>query len=271
MRFRSAISSSLLIIAFSSRVAAAVETEASVRLGGVGVRHHHVQFGKDGSKFNYREEGGQDIIFPFSRFMVTLKTESDARIELQYVPIDIETESVLQRDITIDGASFPLGTNMKLRYSFPFYRVGYSVRIGDGANPLHLGAALQIRNASIRFAAADGSLMRVNQNVGPVPLFTAAWHCASCEIPVFTRLATFYAPVKYLNGSDSDVVGAFTDFELGWRGATSDPRPTNFIASAGYLGGGARGTSTRNKGFSDGFSANWLDLVFFSLGLDRAI
>ena len=34
-----------------------------------------------------------------------------------------------------------------------------------------IGLSLQMRNASIRFASYDGDLFRINQGVGPVPIF----------------------------------------------------------------------------------------------------
>ena len=41
--------------------------QASYELGFLDVLSHTIQFGSTGSLFNYVDEGGQDVLFPFSR------------------------------------------------------------------------------------------------------------------------------------------------------------------------------------------------------------
>lgn len=243
---------------------------ASVQLGSVGVPHHYVQFGEDGSKFDYTKEGGQDILFPFARFLISLQTSPNSAWNFQFVPLQFDTKSVLRRDVLIDGATFPMGTNLHMKYSFPFYRIGYETELQKHNQSVRFGAALQIRNASIIFESSDGSLLRVRQNVGPVPLFTASWHCLACSQPWYAKMAAMYAPIKYLNGSNNDVVGGFADIEAGlkWRGKSDS---TQFSLSTGYIGGGASGTGSAEDSMSDGFSANWIDLMFFAVGLEESL
>ena len=74
-----------------------------------------------------------------------------------------------------------------------------------------------------------------------------------------------YAPVKYINGSDSDVVGAIIDFSLRY-GIPLDQHKDLFF-NIRWIGGGAQGTSSDDDGPGDGYTENWLNFISFSLGL----
>ena len=82
----------------------------------------------------------------------------------------------------------------------------------DPDRELAVGGSLQIRNATIDFTSADGTMRRTNRDIGPVPLikfrikhtFKTGWFIGG-------EIDGIYAPVKYLNGSNTDVVGALLD------------------------------------------------------------
>jgi len=181
-------------------------------------------------------------------------------------PFDIRTESLLKRDIVIDDLTFPEGTPVELRYGFTFYRLSYLYDLAQAENKeLALGLSFQLRNATISFASADGSLFRINENVGPVPIFKFRGRYSFNNGMWFgTEIDGFYASGKYITGSENDFVGAILDasarigFEL-----------TDYLDSflnVRYIGGGARGTEEDDPGPGNGFTDNWLHTMSISLG-----
>ena len=75
-----------------------------------------------------------------------------------------------------------------------------------------------------------------------------------------------YAPVKYINGGRSDVVGAILDVsgQVGYRVAA----PLDVFLGVRYIGGGAKGTSKSDaeRGPGDGYTSNWIHLVTSTIG-----
>jgi hypothetical protein len=188
------------------------------------------------------------------------------RLVFLYQPIELNTEVVLDEPLTVDGLTFPEETPIDLRYGFPFYRVSY---LYDVARPLavemSLGASLQIRDATITFTSADGALRRSNRSVGPVPALKARFQYAAQSGWFFgAEVDGFYAPVKYLNGGDSDVEGAIIDASL--RGGYQLGNRLSGFLNLRWIGGGAEGTS-EVEDFGDGYNENWLHFMIVSLGV----
>ena len=74
----------------------------------------------------------------------------------------------------------------------------------------------------------------------------------------------FYAPIAYLNGSDSDVIGAILDASIRQHFTITDH--VGAFLNFRYLGGGAEGTSTNPTEISDGFTRNWLHFYTVTAG-----
>jgi len=242
-----------------------VRLRASVELGGLDPLYHRVQFGRDGSEFDYVEDGGQDVIFPFARLNLQLEI-SRHRVVLLYQPIELNTRVTLTEALRVDSLTFTAETPMDLQYGFPFYRASYLYAVvGQPSTELALGAGLQVRNATITFTSANGEQRRSNRDVGPVPLLQATfeqrlgagWFWGA-------DVAGFYAPVKYLNGGDSDVVGAIVDASV--RGGYQLSSTTLGFLNVRWLGGGAEGTSEPDD-FGDGYTENWLHFLTVSAGV----
>jgi hypothetical protein len=246
-----------------------VRLDANLEFGALDPLYHHVQFGRSGTEFDYVDAGGQDVIFPFARLSMLLGIRRHSIIFL-YQPLDLRTQVTLSAPLTVDGLTFAEQTPLDLQYGFPFYRVSYLYDVVRGRKlQLALGGSLQIRDATITFTSADGEARRSNRDVGLVPLLKArlrydlgnSWFVGS-------EVDGFYAPVKYLNGGDSDVVGAIIDASV--RGGYQlSPRALAFL-NLRWLGGGAEGTGEVDD-FGDGYSENWLQFLTVSLGVQFAI
>lgn len=246
-----------------------VAVRASVDFGGLVPLYHHIKLGRDGTDFDYVADGGQDVIFPVGRLSVELQARRH-HVTFLYQPLELNTQVVLDRPLTVDGVTFPEETPLDLRYGFPFYRVSYAYDVVPApALRLALGASFQLRDATITFTSADGDTRRTRRDVGPVPALKAlirydalsGWFGAM-------EVDGFYAPVKYLNGGKSDVVGAIIDANLR-AGYRLSPRADAFL-NLRWLGGGAEGSS-EPEDFSDGYNENWLHFLIVSVGVDAAL
>lgn len=250
---------------------AAQKVVGAVEAGPVAVISHDIQFGKNGTRFDLRNDGNQDVWFPYYRFKIIFPISDESGFDLTYVPLEIKTFATLKQDLLIEDTLFPAKTNIDIVYGFPFYRAGYFSRLDSGAWQWTYGASLQIRNASIRFTSADGNIRKVNQNVGPVPLLRAGLAYKTVAHTFASTWEGFYAPVAYLNGSDSDVVGSFHDLKVEWQ-VQSQPDSATGVAIR-YIGGGARGsdsdTDPATKDLS--YSSNWIDLVVLAVTWDKQI
>jgi len=248
--------------------AKAPETVGTVELGYSAVAAHKIQFGKEGSKFDYVKEGGQDILFPFARAEVAVRTDDNTRFVFVYQPLELNTRVVVPEKLQVDDVTFDKDTPVDLKYSFPFYRFSWLRDTwSNETTKIALGASLQLRNARIEFTSVDGKKHRSNRDVGPVPIFkfqsvtqlgNGVWWG--------TDIDTIYVSVKYLNGGRSDVTGSFHDASLKLGFPIVSWLDAAFVTR--YIGGGAEGTSKSPDRGADGYNNNQIHTVNFGLALN---
>jgi hypothetical protein len=232
-----------------------------VDFGFLGVLQHDYQQGDRGSNFDFRGEGGQDVLFPVSRYVVNVDLGQRHRVSLLYQPLELRTRERLRRGILVDGRAYADGQDMEFTYRFPFYRATYEYAAWRNESArFGVGGGLQIRNATIEFAHSDGTNLVTERDVGPVPLLHASFR-QELGGPYWLELDAdgIYAPVKYLNGNDNGVEGAILDANV--RLGLDAVEHVSAFLNVRYLGGGAEGAS-------DGFSANWLQFMIVSLGAE---
>ncbi len=237
-------------------------------VGFVSVLDNQIQFGRSGTYFNYRENGGQDILFPFKRLGVNAAFNRHLVFFL-YQPLTLESIKPLEQDITVDSLVYTEGTPVRFLYNFPFWRASYMYAFSNPKSSLQVaaGLSLQIRNATIAFESLDGTLLRTNRDIGPVPaLKFYSIYRAGKRLWFGTEIDGIYAPVSYLNGDNNDVTGAILDASLR-AGIKARKAPYDVLLNLRYLGGGAEGDSEDPDGpGSDGYVKNWLHFLTVSLG-----
>ncbi|MEC8382436.1 MAG: hypothetical protein VXZ96_19055 [Myxococcota bacterium] len=227
---------------------------------------NEIQLGKNGTTFDYVEEGGENNLFRYTRWEINFRNDRHM-LGLLFQPFDVTTRAIAQRELTFDNVVIPEGTPMSYRYGFDYYRGTYSYDLlKDPKREFGIGCALQIRNATLDFISLNGEYQDSNRDIGPVPLF----HMQG-RFPIpndrwwgFTADGA-YAPIKYLNGDSSDVVGALLDTNLaaGFR----LNRGVDVSLGVRYIGGGAEGTEREPDPGKDGYVSNWLHLGVLNLGL----
>ena len=228
---------------------------------------HTIQYSTDGSVFDYVHEGGQSGVLPFARLSAELEIFQRHSFILLYQPLTVATQTVLQRDISVDKLIFPAGTPMNLQYGFDFYRFDYQFDFFRSPKyELAIGLGLQLRNARISFTSVDGRLRRTNDNLGPVPLLRVRGRY-TFQNGFFVALEAdgFYANIPIANGGNNNVEGAIFDTSL--RGGVNLTAFMDVFLNLRYLGGWSNGTSPNPGGPGDGFTANYLHTLIVSLGV----
>lgn len=244
--------------------AASSPVQLRVDFGFLGVLQHDYQQGDPGSTFDFHDEGGQDVLFPVSRYIVNVDLGERHRVSLLYQPLELRTRERLRRDILVDGRAYANGQDMEFTYRFPFYRATYEyVAWRSDSARFGVGGGLQIRNATIEFSHSDGTNLVSERNVGPVPLLHASFR-QELGGPYWFELDAdgIYAPVKYLNGNDNGVEGAILDANVR-LGIDAVAHLSTFL-NVRYLGGGAEGAGDE----PDDFTANWIQFMIVSIGAE---
>ncbi len=242
----------------------ALEAESGI----IKVFSHSLQIGASGTDFDYVNQGGQEILFPFSRFTATLSLGHHG-LSFLYQPLELNTRVRTRELVVQDGQSFPAGSDLLLKYSFPFWRATYSYTFDFGALNLGVGAALQLRNASIVFSLPSGASVSVSQNLGPVPaLFLSADWRINDDFAFYAEATGLYASSAIINGASFQFEGSILDFSL---------RPKLYLREGleaflnlRFLGGSAEGVSaydsTQWSVSTERFTANYLATGSLTLG-----
>lgn len=241
----------------------------TIEAGFVGVMDHKIKFSKNGTYFDYDKDGGQNVLFFAKRFSLDLSISKKHIVTLLYQPLLLESTDILRDDLVIDNETFEQGTPMRFTYGFPFYRISYMYDFKHAdKNELALGISFQIRNATISFESLDGEKLRVQKDIGPVPIIKFRYKKYLNEkFFIGTEADGFYAPISYLNGSDTEVTGAILDASLR-AGMVVNTKSEVFFNSR-YLGGGAVGESRDERDLGDGYVKNWLHFLNISVGFTR--
>jgi len=238
---------------------------AVTEIGFAKVLSNSIQLGRTGTPFNYVTDGGEDILFPFSRLTAEAQFLKHHEIIFLIQPLDVRTQVALKNDLLVDSVLFPAGTPMNLRYGFDFYRVSYLYDFA--AQPdreIAVGLSVQLRNASINFGTQDGSRFTGTQDLGIVPalkfrarlpLDRRSW--------VGTEIDGVYVSGRWISGKKYDFTGALLDGTVRYGRKLNDW--LDAFIGVRYLGGGANGSQERS---SNDYTDNWLHTATLTLGFD---
>lgn len=258
----SSISSESLI----NKKESAFKINAEAEIGFISILHHTLQNGKNSTNFDYREKGGQDILFPYNRYQVGLKYKKNI-FYLLYQPLEVVTNVTFKENVKIDNTTFNSGTPMELTYSFPYWRLTYLYNFSNNLNTtIAFGGSIQIRNASIKFKEISGNNLTVSQNVGPVPAISLfldkKFHSG---LTLTYDLTGSYASSSFINGASYDFKGSLLDtsIKLGFELKNN----INWFIGVRFIGGSATGNSENINGTWTESSSSYTDnkLATFTL------
>ena len=242
-----------------------LSVRASAELGFLAVLSHEIQFSRSGTLFDYKREGGQDNLYDFLRFSVDTSFGPRHGLVLLYQPLELRTTVPLKRDVVVDDVTFKQGTVVDHLYSFPFTRASYLYDFdASSENELSLGVSMQLRNARIEFGSRDGTQLRSQRDIGPVPLLKLRARRSLANGWFWGVEADgTYANIKGVNGSNNEVTGALLDTSL--RAGFKLAGPGEAFLNLRYLGGGAEGQGDPEPP-NDGYTRNWLHFLTLSVG-----
>ena len=246
----------LALLAFAPSLSAAsnpdfvpfVETEQGL----ISILSHTYQNGVSsvdpGTDFDFRNQGGQEILFPFARYTVGATIAQNHRVWFTYQPLDIVTNVEFRGAVEVGESTYADGEAVELRYSFPFYRVSYTYDLLNNRDNaiLGVGVVLQIRNASIQFKSLDNSNtdsdLYISQNVGLVPaLAIYSQYRFPFGLVLTADIAGTYASSELFNGADFEFEGSILDASL--RMGYELPNGLELFGNLRFFGGTAKGTS----------------------------
>lgn len=238
-------------------------------IGLLAVLDHRYQVGTDGDYVDLVRDAGQDNLFFFVRPQLDLDVGKRRlhTLSFLYQPLDLVSKPVLRSDTQVGDVVFGKDTPMRFRYGFGFWRLTWMMdALPAPDKELALGLGLQIRNATIVWESLDGEQAVATRDIGPVPLLALRGR-GTLKGPVWMggEVQGFYAPVRVLNGDESDVIGAIADVSLKVGLALrsgADP-----FLSIRYLGGGAVGQSSEPDPLTDGYTRNWLHFLTAAVGV----
>ncbi len=248
-----------------------LETES----GAIALLAHTYQVGENGTEFDFRKQGGQEILFPFQRFAAGVELFDRHRVTFTYQPLQIVTNVTFREEVKVDNAVFPAGTPMELSYGFPFYRLSYTYDLfaDDPEFMLGVGAVVQLRNASIKFEALQDvpgtNDLAISQNLGPVPALAvySRWETPS-GLNLSADIAGIFASSRFINGANFEFEGSILDASL--RAGYVLNNGSEVFANLRFFGGTAEGVSQYpdifwTKSVED-FTSNKIASVTVSLG-----
>ena len=244
--------------------------EAKTEIGFIWIVNHTLQNGNNGTNFNFVTQGGQDILFPITRYELGLDINKH-KLKFLYQPLEISTSVNFFDDVVVDNIIFKTDTPMDVKYSFPFWRITYLYDLIASNNlNLGVGGALQIRNASIVFSSKNGEQITVSQNVGPVPALSFyVSKSFKNGISLDFDATGSYAAISVLNGSSFSFEGSLLDSSLSVNFNLKNGMQWYILGR--FLGGSATGNSEYIGGtWSESRSAytdNQLQTIVISTGL----
>jgi hypothetical protein len=217
--------------------------------GTLAVLENQYQVGTGGTNFSFVTQGGEDVLYAYQRYSVDVVLAGKNHITFLYQPLTLNSHTVVDRNgsgtgnLVVDGTSFAPQTPLDVTYGFDFWRLSYLYDFSnDPATILGLGLSLQIRNASIVFAAVDGSQSSISQNIGPVPIVKA--HLAHWFAPQFGldfEGDGFYASSAFFNGATQPFTGWIWDAALSAKSRIM-PNVEAYL-TVRSIGGGASGNN----------------------------
>ena len=240
---------------------ASVAVRAQAEVGFLYPIVNQYQVGQNGTDVSIPNDLGQENLFPFLRFQMDLDIGSKGRrntLSLLYQPLSLNSVSAPTEDLVVGDVVFPEGRGIDFTYGFSFWRLTWMYDVLPATDKeLAFGLALQIRNASIVYAAVDGSAVVATRNIGPVPILAFRGRgTLTKRLWMSGEVQGFYANIPGVNGGSTDVEGAIldTNVKLGLAG----PQGMGSFLALRYVGGGAVGESRQADPFTDGFTRNWL-------------
>ena len=240
--------------------------EPVAEVGFVRPIQNDIQFGNDGYKFDYISEGGQDNLFLYTRWTMNFRYDERHVFTFLYQPLNLVTTQEADREFRFNDIVFSEGTPLDFRYGFDYYRGSYTYDILAATDKeLGFGVSMQVRNATLDITSTDGVQRESERDIGLVPLLKMRGRFELKDDKwVGFEMDGSYAPIKYINGDVSDVVGALIDTSV--QSGIKLKNGIDPFINVRYVAGGAEGTTSDPDPGEDGYVLNWVQFAAINVG-----
>lgn len=249
--------------------ASGVALRARAELGAISVVSHRIQYGRAGTRVDYRDDADQDTLFFFARLSAEVELNARHTLVFLYQPLTLQTEAVLARQLRVGEVVFPRETPLRFGYGFDFYRIAYQYDVfSDARRELAFGVGFQVRNARIAFLTSDGTRGFTQTNLGIVPLLRVRGrYVFDNALFLESEIDGWISPVPNRDETGKLALGAILDASI--RVGAVVTQWSEVYLNLRYLGGGFRGDNSEPTPLTggNGWSSNWLHTVTVSLGL----
>lgn len=246
-----------------------IALRARLELGALGVLAHHIQYGAEGTRVDYRDDADQNTLFFFWRISAELEIRRRHTLVLLYQPLNFDTQAVLDRKLDLGLVTFPSGQTTRFGYGFDFYRIVYQYDVfADARRELGFGGGFQVRNARVSFVTANGETGFADSNLGIVPLLRIRGrYVFDNALYLESELDGWISPIPGQGRRGDVAFGAIADLSL--RAGAMVRSWFEVFLTLRYLGGGYRGDGDDdNPLLSDkSRNSNWLHTMIFSVGI----
>ncbi len=239
--------------------------DISGEYGFTNILKHEIQRDETGDKgdiFNYKTQGGQDILFSYFRYQADLTIREKHHALFLFQPLRLDTRAVIDSDFRYNQQDYSEADGeLSLVYSFDFWRFSYQYDLIEPPGFfLSPGLSFQIRNALIIFKTEENGKESIQSDIGPVPILKVK---TGYEWPQGTYVLFegdgFYATNRFFNGADYPFTGYIYDLSL--RGGYDFTKRFGSYVNFRFLGGGAEGTNDKDE-----YTYNDLHTFSFTLG-----
>lgn len=233
----------------------------NIDYGRLFINSNDIIFGSSGNMFDLKEDGGQNILFPFTRFTASI-SEQNHSIYFIYQPIYLKTKQVIRNRFKADELFFDVGDPIDLIYNFPYTRISYLYLIPLSKVDISFGASLQIRNAFFSITNSSGERRVIRSSVGTLGL-------ANLKISYNLYNIKLESDINLigLNQKRRDRGGFFHEF--GIKAIKQQRNKLKLSIGLRIFKGGYAGKSKSTKSDQTRFTSNWLHAtaVFFGASI----
>ena len=223
-----------------------------------------IQFGEEGSKFDFIKEGGQENLYPHMRFYIETPLNSQKLfLKILYQSFFIETFSRLRRNISLDDKVIEEEKAIDCQYNFPFTRLSLLYTWLHNHQTVRFGPSLQIRNASIIITTADGNTRVGRLGTGLVGLFSLVHEYKFESL----RLKTELDGLGQIKEKDR---GGYL-YEFSFSILKKQHKDYDLLSGLRYFTGGYAGQNSSTSALQGNYTKNYVESLSFFLGLSYKV
>ena len=232
----------------------------NLEYGRLKIIKNSINFGEEGSQFDFIKEGGQENLYPHMRFSLESPIFSKRIFfKILYQSFFLETYARLKRNVSFDNKDIAEETAIDCQYNFPYTRLSFFYTWSTRSQKIKFGPSIQIRNASIAITTANGNTRIGRQGVGVVGVLSFVYEYDWDNISLKTELDGIGRIQKRKKGGYL--------YELSSSLIKKYHKDYDILSGLRYFTGGYAGQNSSSSALSGTYTQNYIESLSFFLGL----